>query len=380
MLAVAIILGTRPEAVKLCPVIRALTAKPDHYRVTTIATGQHRGLFDQVAAALGVAPNYSLKAHKSNQTLGSLSAVLLDKLDDTLNRIKPDLVIVQGDTQSALTGALAATFRQIAVAHVEAGLRSGVAASPFPEEVNRRLIARTASLHFAPTLGAYNNLLEEGVEAEDIAITGNTVIDSLGHYAFGVRAPIADAAPRNRRQLLVTCHRRENWDSGIDAICFALLHIIRTHRDVDVLFILPVAPQIRAKIIGRLRHEERITLSEPLPYPDFLAKLVGTDLVMTDSGGLQEEAPALGIPTVVMREETDRPEVLDRERTILAGTSARGLIAAANHLLTKRKRLRGTAPQSPLGDGRAADRIALAIDRWAKGKRPLLAPHELFAG
>lgn len=385
MLSVAVVLGTRPEAVKLASVITILRQRGADYRVTTIATGQHREAFDSTATALDLPIDINLRLQKPGQSLGALSAALMQSLDRLYQALDPGLVIVQGDTQSAVMGALAATTRRIPVAHVEAGLRSGKRDAPYPEEANRRIIAIAADLHFAPTVRARANLLAEGIDPASVAVTGNTVIDSLNQFAppprdrsIGGRSMRDRGMGDNRRKILVTCHRRESWGGGIDRIC-AALEIIASHmRDVDILFILPLAPDVRAAIMTRLSRAARITLADPMPYPAFLASLAEADLVLTDSGGVQEEAPTLGVPTVLLRAECDRPEALDGARTIMAGTDTDSIVATTLALLAQKDPV--NRPANLYGDGRAANRILAALDRWQKGIRPLLPAADCFAG
>lgn len=379
MPSVVIIIGTRPEAIKLLPVIEALK-RDGNAKVVTIATGQHTDLLRDTAQSLRFTPDIHLAVHQAGPDLNSLSAALLEQLGARLDAIRPDLVMVQGDTQSAAMGALAAGFLRIATAHVEAGLRSGNRDAPFPEELNRRLIARAAHIHFAPTIGAQQNLLREGVAAADIAVTGNTVIDALRRYLPQSSSP--RDAPANRPLLLASCHRRENWDGGVERVAEALGELAR--RDmVDILFMLPAAPVPRRVITEHLAGAPGVTLSNALPYDAFLGELARADLVVTDSGGLQEEAAALGIPAVVMRNESDRPESLESAgdgapQAILAGTERHTIVAAIDRLLADPRPRRAGLRPNPFGDGHAADRIVLAVNRWFRGARPLLEKSEQF--
>lgn len=377
MLSVAVILGTRPEAIKLFPVIEALKRERKSYQVTTIATGQHRAAFSDSARALGLVPDISLDVQQPRQNLNQLSAALLSNLDSSLARVGPSLVLVQGDTQTAAMGALAARLRRIAVGHVEAGLRSGNDERPFPEELNRQIIARTAHIHFAPSDAARQNLLREGIGGDAIAVTGNTSIDSLSCFAA-----VAGSGRNlsNMPLILATCHRRESWDGGIDGVCDALLEIAARRRVARVLFVLPVAPGLRSAITARLAGAAGISLSDPLPYDAFLKQLLRADLVVSDSGGLQEESAALGIPIVILRVETDRPEVLGSSLVRLAGTEPAAIVDHITSLLDQPRRLSGDLQPNPFGDGLAADRILLALDRWREGRRPLLAAQEQFRG
>ncbi len=375
LLSIVTILGTRPEAIKLFPVVDILRRHNDCYSVTTIATGQHRGLFDATTAALGMPIDINLNLQRDQQSLNTLSASILVSLDHILAKQKPNLVLVQGDTQTALMGAMAASFRRIPVAHVEAGLRSGNPLAPFPEEINRSLIARLAHIHFAPTPEARENLLYEGVEPDNVVVTGNTVIDSLKHFAL----PMFEAPANNQRRAIVTCHRRESWDDGIVKVCAAIDRISEQWPTLDILFILPVAPLLRAEIQKRLQHCERVTLSDPLPYPTFISRLLTCDVVLTDSGGIQEEAPSLGIPTVILRNESDRPEALNGNSVVLAGKNVDDIVTATSNIL-HHVQPRREILSSPYGDGLAAIRIVNALNRWQRGIFPLLPSADAFAG
>lgn len=377
MLSVAVILGTRPEAIKLFPVIEALKRDRKSYRVTTIATGQHRAAFADTARALGLVPDISLNVQHADQSLNQLSAALLADLDVTLARIAPSLVLVQGDTQTAVMGAIAARLRRIPVGHVEAGLRSGNAERPFPEEMNRQMIARTAHIHFAPSDAARQNLLREGIGGDSIAVTGNTAIDSLSRFAALNRWT---RRLSNMPLILATCHRRESWDNGVDAVCDALIEVAVHRRAAQVVFVLPVAPQLRCAITARLVNMNGISLCNPLPYDAFLKQLTAADLVVSDSGGLQEETSALGIPIVVLRAETDRPEALGSRTVRLAGTATADIVDGILGLLDQPRRLSRDLQPNPFGDGCAAARILLALKRWQQGHRPLLAAQEQFCG
>ncbi len=380
MPSVAIIMGTRPEAIKLQPVAAALR-QDAAFDVVTIATGQHTDLFSDTARSLGLAPDITLSVHRGRD-LNTLSASLLENLGARLQSLRPDLVIVQGDTQSAVMGALAAGFARIAIAHVEAGLRSGNPDAPFPEELNRRLIARAARIHFAPTPGALDNLLREGVPPDQIAVTGNTVIDALSHHLPEPPRRPGRGGGSNRPLLLATAHRRESWDGGMSRIAEALVNIAR--RDIaDILFILPAAPGPRAVMARHLAGLAGVTLSNPLPYDAFLGQLARADVVVTDSGGIQEEAAALGIPAVILRHESDRPESLHggdnaASTAILAGTDVQAISDAVDRLLRLPRRRMRSLRRNPFGDGQAARRIALALRRWFAGSRPLLLWHEEF--
>ncbi len=365
---VLVIFGTRPEAIKLFPVIRALAAIPG-LTVRTCVTAQHRGLLDQVLAIADLAPDIDLDLMEPGQTLDRLTARLLVGLGDVMDAERPDLVIVQGDTATAMTGALAAYYRKVPVAHVEAGLRSGDIYHPWPEEVNRRIVAPIAKLHFAPTDTAADALRRETIAEDTIYVTGNTVVDALQWTADRVAAapslaagldPIA-ARFAGRRIILVTTHRRENFGDGMAAIARAIGRIA-ARDDVAVLF--PVHPNpnvvsVMDEILGTRPNVARI---EPLDYPHFVRALGMADIVLTDSGGVQEEAPALGKPVLVMRETTERPEGVAAGTARLIGTDEDRIVSEIFTLLDDTSRYSAMArAHNPFGDGHAAAKIAKVV-------------------
>ncbi|MEW1914392.1 UDP-N-acetylglucosamine 2-epimerase (non-hydrolyzing) [Kitasatospora sp. NPDC085895] len=354
----AVILGTRPEAVKLAPVARALDDSED-FAPVLVNTGQHREMTDQMLDRLELTPHHDLGVMTHRQQLSDLTALLVGKLGEVLRAEGPDLVIVQGDTTSTLCGALAAFYERIPVAHVEAGLRSGVLDNPFPEELNRLLVTRLTRWHFAPTECAGTRLKSEGVPADNIHVTGNTVIDNLlwtqsrgvGRSAF--RTP--------RRGILVTLHRRENQGDQMRAMAATLLRL--AHRN-DVEILLPVhrSPAVREVLLTSLGNHPHITLTEPLDYFDFTASLAASEIVLTDSGGVQEEAPSLDKPVLVLRTTTERPEVVSTGAARLVGTDPDAIHTATNALLDDPALYRSMADaRSPFGDGCAAQRIVTRL-------------------
>jgi UDP-N-acetylglucosamine 2-epimerase (non-hydrolysing) len=350
--SVAVIFGTRPEAIKLAPVIRALPVKP-----LIINTGQHRELLDPLLLRMGIEPDVKLDVMRNNQQLSGLTARLTDSLGEALAKYRPNAVIVQGDTTTALCGALAAFYERVPVAHVEAGLRSGVLHDPFPEELNRRLVSELARWHFAPTPRAAAALHAEGVEAAQVEVTGNTVIDNLFwvlEHALGRCAFVTSG----RQRILVTLHRRENQGPRMRSMA-AMLASLARRGDVEILLPLHRSPAVRAALLPELTGIEGITLTEALDYPDFTATLAGCHLVITDSGGVQEEAPSLGKPVVVARETTERPEAIEAGAAVLAGTSPEQLLPVVTMLLDDRSRYAAMAEAiNPFGDGQAAGRVA----------------------
>ena len=368
MATILVVFGTRPEAIKLFPVIRALARRPG-LTVRTCVTAQHRGLLDQVLSIADLTPDIDLDIMEPGQTLDRLTARLLTGLGEVMDAERPDMVVVQGDTATAMAGALAAYYRKLPVAHVEAGLRSGDIYHPWPEEVNRRIVAPIAALHFAPTRTAADALLRENVAAELVHVTGNTVIDALHWTAARVAADPSLAAGLDevagrfagKRLVLVTTHRRENFGGGMESIARAIGRIA-DRADVAVLF--PVHPNpavgpIMDTILGDRPNVARI---EPIDYPHFVRALSLCDLVLSDSGGVQEEAPALGKPVLVMRETTERPEGVVAGTARLVGTDEDRIVSEVFTLLDDSGAYAAMArAHNPFGDGHAADQIAEMI-------------------
>lgn len=359
-----VVLGTRPEAIKLFPVIHALRAYP-HVDLCLCSTGQHRDLLDPIWDLAGLTPDIDLDIMVPDQSLDELTARLLVALGQVMDAERPDRLLVQGDTVSAMTAAMAAHYRHIPVAHVEAGLRSGNLHHPWPEEMNRRYIAIVSDLHFAPTESAARALQAEGTR-DGIHVTGNSVIDALlavreRLHAGALTAPLArDLATRfpGRRIIAVTSHRRENWGEGMAGIA-AALRTLAHREDVAIVFPLHPNPQVRAPMAAALAGLPNVLLLEPLGYADFVALLDACHLVLTDSGGVQEEAPALGKLVLVLRETTERPEGIAAGVARLVGTDPERILAEAARLLDDPSAYAATACAcSPYGDGRAAQRIA----------------------
>jgi len=365
MRTILVVFGTRPEAIKLFPVIRALGQRPG-IRVRTCVTAQHRGLLDQVLAIADLSPDVDLDLMEPGQSLDRLTARLLVGLGETMDAERPDLVVVQGDTATAMAGALAAYYRRIPVAHVEAGLRSGDILHPWPEEVNRRIVAPIAAHHFAPTDTAAAALLAETIDPATVHVTGNTVIDAL-HWTEArvaadpsLAAGLDDVARRfaGKRIVLVTTHRRENFGGGMEAIARAIGRIA-ARADVAVLFPVHPNPAVGPVMDAILGHRENVARIEPLDYPHFVRALGLCDLVLTDSGGVQEEAPALGKPVLVMRETTERPEGVVAGTARLVGTDEDRIVSEVFTLLDDSEAHAAMArAHNPFGDGHAAERIA----------------------
>jgi UDP-N-acetylglucosamine 2-epimerase (non-hydrolysing) len=365
-----VIFGTRPEAIKLFPVVAALRADPRFVPVVCVS-GQHRQMLDQVLHIARLVPDHDLDLMREGQSLDELTAALLTGLGRIMDLERPARVIVQGDTATAMAGALAAYYRQIPVDHVEAGLRSGDNRHPWPEEVNRKMIAAIASLHFAPTEANRAALLAENVPAARVLVTGNTVIDAL-HWVRqriaaepGLAAGLDDLAARfaGKRIIAVTCHRRENLDGGLERIAEAL-RTLSLRQDVAVIVPLHLNPQVRSVMRRALDGLANVALIKPLDYPHFVRLLSLSDLILTDSGGVQEEAPALGKPVLVLRETTERPEGIAAGTARLVGTDSARIVSEVARLLDDPAAHAGMArAHNPYGDGQAARRIVELIAR-----------------
>ena len=365
MATILVIFGTRPEAIKLFPVIRALTVTPG-LRVRTCVTAQHRGLLDQVLAIADLKPDIDLDLMEPGQTLDRLTARLLTGLGEVMDREQPDWVVVQGDTATAMAGALAAYYRQVPVAHIEAGLRSGDIYHPWPEEVNRRIVAPIARLHFAPTETAAAALRRENIAGDAIHVTGNTVVDALqwtrGRIAVdpSLAGGFDAASLRGGRKhlVLVTTHRRENFGGGMAAIARALVRIA-DRGDTALLFPVHPNPQVGPVMDAIIGDRAEIARIAPLDYPSFVSALAACDLVLSDSGGVQEEAPALGKPVLVMRETTERPEGIAAGTARLVGTDENRIVHEVSTLLDDTEAYAAMArAHNPFGDGHASARIA----------------------
>ncbi len=363
---VCVILGTRPEAIKLCPVVLALK-KDAAFDCKVCVTGQHREMLDQVLDIFGVVPDEDLALMRPNQTLGGLTSRAIAAIDEYLALERPDVVMVQGDTTTVLAGALAAFYHHIPVAHVEAGLRTWNMLSPWPEEANRVLTSRLSKWHFAPTESNRANLLKEGIPEKDIFITGNTVIDALMMAREKVREnpPAIPELPAevmlgNKRLILITGHRRENFGEGFEHICRAVRGLAERFTDVNFVYPVHLNPHVREPVMRILgEHMQRnVHLISPQSYLPFVALMNRSYLILTDSGGVQEEAPSLGKPVLVMRDTTERPEGLKGGVVRLVGTQEETIVQAVDLLLTKSDEYDAMAKAAnPYGDGRASMRI-----------------------
>jgi UDP-N-acetylglucosamine 2-epimerase (non-hydrolysing) len=363
---VMVVFGTRPEAIKMAPVIKELE-KIDNIRTVVAVTAQHRDMLDQVLHLFQIIPDYDLDLMKKQQDLYSITTGVLNGLREILEKERPDLVLVHGDTTTTFVAALAAFYEKIPVGHVEAGLRTHNKYSPFPEEMNRSLTARLAELHFAPTDTARENLLMESVAAFKIWVTGNTVIDALldtvhPDYQFPPDFPALDF---KHRLLLVTTHRRENWGNKMRDIYEALIELADEFKDIEVVFPVHKNPIVKDVAMEMLGNRERFHLIEPLDYEPFANLMKNSYLILTDSGGLQEEAPSLGKPVLVLRDTTERPEAVKAGTVKLVGTNRQAIVKEARLLLSSQAEYEKMAfAINPYGDGKASQRIVKVISEF----------------
>lgn len=368
---ISVIFGTRPEAIKLAPVIIALRNHPS-FLCRVCVTAQHRRMLDQVLEAFDITPDVDLDLMQENQDLGLFTARAIEALNGYMARERPDLVLVQGDTTSVFCAALAAFYHRIPVGHVEAGLRTGNMLSPWPEEANRVLTSRLASLHFAPTVTNRENLLKEGIPPERIFVTGNTVIDALFLALDKIRVspPAIPGLPADiitawgdAPVVLITGHRRENFGEGLEAICLALAELGRRFPQVQFVYPVHLNPNVKEpveRILGA-KEGKNIHLINPLPYLSFVALMDRATLILTDSGGIQEEAPSLGKPVLVMRNSTERPEGVDAGTAKMVGADSNRIIEESSRLLTDKSAYNDMSrTHNPYGDGRATERILRA--------------------
>lgn len=365
MKTILTILGTRPEAIKLAPVLMELGRRKKQFGSVVCVTGQHRELLEPMLRFFGIHPDIDLRVMRENQSLGGLTARLLTALDPVLEEVKPDWVVVQGDTTTVMAAGLAAYYRRIPVAHVEAGLRTDNKFSPFPEEINRRVAGVLADAHFAPTPRAVRNLRREGVPQDRICLSGNTVVDALNWATRAVRKnppkwPADIPAPqKGSRLILVTGHRRENFGDGMEQMCLALCDIADALPDCELVYPVHLNPNVQEPVNRLLGGHARIHLAEPVDYPVMVGLLKRAWLVLTDSGGIQEESPTFGVPCLVMRKTTERPEGVRMGVAKLVGTNRRKIVEAVKRLDRHAKAYaRMASGGNPYGDGHAARRIA----------------------
>lgn len=359
------IYGTRPEAIKVATVIDALE-RDDRFESVAVVTGQHREMLDQVNRMFGIEPKHDLDLMQAGQPLNGIVSRAIAGIDELIVAEQPDAVVVQGDTSTAMAAAIAAFNRQVTVVHLEAGLRTGDIDSPFPEEANRKLISQVAKLHLAPTKGSRANLLHESTDPASIAVTGNTVIDALLDASSWDTVPsdsaVVGALESGRRIILATTHRRENLGDSMNAIGRALAKIATDHPDVIVILPIHRNPAVREAVLPHLEDIENVVVTEPLPYAEFTKVMAAAHLVISDSGGVQEEAPSLGKPVLVLRDNTERPEAVDAGTVRLVGTDYDRIVFEVNHLLTDSAAFDAMANAvNPYGDGKASLRAVAAI-------------------
>jgi UDP-N-acetylglucosamine 2-epimerase (non-hydrolysing) len=365
-----VIFGTRPEAIKLAPVIEALQQSTS-LQPRICVTGQHREMLDQMLNFFELRPDYDLAVMQANQDLFGLTARLLERLQPVLTTDHPDAILVQGDTTTAFVATLAGYYLRIPTGHVEAGLRSGDPFNPFPEEINRRVTTHIARWHYAPTPRARENLLHEGIPADRIVVTGNTIVDAvhdilarLGRQGDEASLPVGADLFAGRRLVLVTGHRRESFGEGLRNICTALHAIAEQHDDVVILYPVHLNPHVQAPVKQILGNHPRILLTEPMDYLPFIRLMQRAYLIITDSGGIQEEAPSVGVPVLVVRETTERPEGVDAGVSRLVGTRSEPIIAEAGRLLRDPSAYRSmVAAKNPYGDGHAAEVIVRHLEQ-----------------
>lgn len=367
MKRVLAVFGTRPEAIKMGPVVEALGGVPG-IEVRTLATAQHRHLLDDVLRVFGIVPDHDLDVMTENQALADVLSRCVHGIDRILADEKPDLVLAQGDTTTVLATGLAAYFRRTPFGHVEAGLRTSDKFAPFPEELNRRLVGSLADIHFAPTPEAAENLFREGTPRDTVHVTGNTVVDAV--QAIAERTAGQTVIPRDverflegaRRMILVTAHRRESFGPPLDSICLALRDLVTRYRDLALVYPVHPNPNVRRAVDAHLRGEDRILLIEPVDYLQCVDLMRRSTLILTDSGGIQEEAPSLRKPVLVLREKTERPEGIRAGVARLVGTDRERIVHEASRLLDSTDEYsRMVAAENPYGDGQASSRIVTLV-------------------
>ena len=370
------VFGTRPEAIKMAPVVKALSAS-DKIDARVCVTAQHREMLDQVLSLFDIAPDYDLDIMKADQRLSDITSSVLLGLEPILKNFEPDLLLVHGDTTTTLAASIAAYYQKIAVGHVEAGLRTGDIYSPWPEEINRKITGAISSLHFAPTVGAQQNLLREGINKSQIYVTGNTVIDALQYvtnimetdrrllYSLDAKFEL----PKGKRIILVTGHRRESFGGGFKRICEAIKQIANRD-DVHIVYPVHLNPKVRETIESTLGVHKNISLMSPQEYLPFVYLMNRAELILTDSGGVQEEAPSLGKPVLVMRNTTERPEAVSAGTAKIVGTDTSLIVEELTLLLDDREAYEKMSfAHNPYGDGKATAQILSAINKWDKKKK-----------
>ena len=366
MKKIAVIFGTRPDTIKMAPIIKSLYEHPQYFKVLTIATAQHRQMLDQVLDVFNIKPDYDLNIMQPRQTLATVTARTIIGLDEILENEKPDMVLVQGDTSTTFVGSLAAFYHQIPVGHVEAGLRTNDPKNPFPEEINRRLTSCMTDLHFAPTETAMKALLKEGYSRDKVFVTGNTVVDALKYsvrknYRFTVDE-LNKISEKQNKIVLITMHRRENWGKPMEGAANAVKRLSEKYKDYNFVFPVHLNPVVRDIVYPVLQNKANVSLIEPLDYLPFVDLMRRAYLLITDSGGVQEEGPSLGKPILVLRDKTERPEAVHAGTVKLVGTDVERIVREASALLDNPVQYEQMARlHNPYGDGKACARIAETV-------------------
>jgi UDP-N-acetylglucosamine 2-epimerase (non-hydrolysing) len=383
-----VVVGTRPEVIKLAPVLWALAGDPSFEPIVCVVAQQGE-ILRRAVAEWAVCPALTVELPRDDHRLAATLASMLPRLADCIDEVEPDVVIVEGDTTTNVAAALAAFYADVPVAHVEAGLRTHDPRTPFPEEMHRRLVDRLASLHYAPTDGAVANLRKEGIDGEAVAVVGNTVVDALNavirQSGAGPSTNGHDRAGGRDRTLVVTAHRRESFGAGMVRICTAIRQLVTSRDDLRVVYVLHPNPNARGPVVELLGGLPKVELIEPRPYRDFVQLLRGAHIVLTDSGGIQEEAPYLGVPVLVTRPSTERPEAYEQGSSWLVGTSVSRIVSAVHRLLDdERLHAEMATPRAPFGDGNASARIVshMGVRLQVEGRRvrPLGAARPVAVG
>ena len=397
---ILLVFGTRPEAIKMAPLVKALKRQPEKFITLVCVTGQHREMLDQVLRIFEITPDYDLNIMKAGQDLYDVTSRVLTGMREVLSKEKPDMVLVHGDTTTSTATALAAFYQQIPVGHVEAGLRTHNIYSPWPEEMNRQITGRIATVHFAPTPLSRDNLIREGVKKEIIKVTGNTVIDALQMViekiktikgienellkkiaGYGLSESLIAKWGKERRLILITGHRRENFGDGFLHICHAIRELALNYPEADFVYPVHLNPNVKTPVFDILGNNEyemlaNVHLVAPFDYLPFVYLMNKSFLVLTDSGGIQEEAPGLGKPVLVMRETTERPEALEAGTVLLVGTDKQKIVQEVSHLLDDKAHYHAMSQATnPYGDGKASERITDFILKYSQKEETLLMVH-----
>ena len=367
---ILLVFGTRPEAIKMAPLVKAFKSDSLNFETKVCVTAQHREMLDQVLEFFEIVPDYDLNLMRPRQNLHSLTSLIIEETKTVFEEFQPDYLFVHGDTTTSTAAALSAFYSGIKVCHIEAGLRTHNKLSPFPEELNRQITGRIADLHFSPTKASRENLLAENVSDETIIVTGNTVIDALlesvekvADLNNDITQPLKEFIGESNKVILVTGHRRENHGDGFERICAALSFIANNEEDVKIVYPVHLNPKVQEPVNKHLATAKNVLLTQPLAYPEFIWLMNKSKIILTDSGGIQEEAPSLGKPVLVMRDTTERPEAVDAGTVILVGTNKEKIIEECHSLLNDVDRLnRMSELDNPYGDGQACKRVVKHIN------------------